>query len=153
MKTAIIVHGMPSKEGYLNPSRQDSQSNSHWFPWIQQKLLLSGILAQTPEFPKPYEPVYEDWRAVFEKFEVNEDTVLVGHSCGAGFLTRWLSENKINVGKVALVAPWLDPAHELSTGFFDFEIDAEVPKRSKGMGIFISSDDDPEMLVSVETLK
>lgn len=153
MKTAIIVHGMPSKEEYLNPHREDSQSNSHWFPWIQQQLILHGVLAQVLEFPKPYEPVYEDWKSVFERFDVDTDTMLIGHSCGAGFLTRWLSENKVTVGKVALVAPWLDPGNELSTGFFDFEIDTEIPERTGGMNIFISRDDEPVIQASVEMLK
>lgn len=144
---------MPSKEEYLNPRREDSQSNSHWFPWIQQQLILNGVLAQVLEFPKPYEPVYEDWKSVFERFDVDKDTMLIGHSCGAGFLTRWLSENKVTVGKVALIAPWLDPGHELSTGFFDFEIDTEIPERTGGMNIFISRDDEPVIQASVGTLK
>ena len=152
MKTAVIIHGKPSKDSYFNVER-DAQSNSHWLPWIQHQLLLSGILAQTPEFPTPYEPVYEEWKNVFEKFEINADTVLVGHSCGAGFLVRWLSENKVKVEKVVLVAPWLDPDHELSTGFFDFEIDSDVPKRIQDISIFISNDDDADIQTSLQTLR
>lgn len=152
MKTAIILHGKPSKEEYLNSSR-DSQSNSHWIPWIQQQLLVKGILAQTPELPEPYEPVYEDWKKVFEKFYINEDTILIGHSCGGGFLVRWLSENKVRVGKVVLVAPWLDPDHKLHTDFFNFELDTDVPQRADEIVIFVSNDDDADIQTSVETLE
>ena len=151
MKTAIILHGKPSKEQYFDPNR-DSQSNSHWIPWIQQQLILKGILAQTLEFPEPYEPVYEDWKQVFEKFDIDEDTILIGHSCGGGFLVRWLSENKVKVGKVVLVAPWLDPNHELQTDFFKFELDAEVPERAEEIVIFVSNDDDVDIQTSVQTL-
>lgn len=151
MKNAIILHGMPSKESYLNPER-DAQSNSHWLPWIQQQLLVKGVLAETPELPEPYEPKYEDWKKVFERYEVNDDTILIGHSCGAGFLVRYLSENKIQVGRVALVAPWIDPTHSLMTEFFDFEIDARVPGRAESMCTFISEDDDQEMLDSAQVL-
>ena len=151
MKTAIILHGKPSKEGYFNPAR-DSQSNSHWIPWIQQQLLVNGILAQTPELPEPYEPVYEEWKKVFEKFDIDEDTALVGHSCGGGFLARWLSENKAKVGKVVLVAPWLDPDHQLHTDFFNFEPSAEVPGQTGGLTILVSSDDDADIQASVGTL-
>lgn len=28
----------------------------------------------------------------FGRFEINTDTILVGHSCGGGFLLRWLSD-------------------------------------------------------------
>ena len=151
MKTAIIFHGKPSKEEYFNPNR-DSQSNSHWLPWIQEQLLLRGVLAQTPELPVPYEPVYEDWKRVFERFDVNEDTLLIGHSCGGGLLVRWLSENKIKVGKVVLVAPWLDPDHRLHTDFFNFELDTEVPQRVEQLTIFVSNDDDADIQTSVGVL-
>lgn len=151
MKTAIIIHGKPSEKGYFDPGR-DAQSNSHWLPWIQHKLLLAGILAQAIEMPKPYEPVYDDWKNVFERFDVNEETMLIGHSCGGGFLTRWLSEHDVKVGKVALIAPWLDPDHELKTGFFDFEINPNVPAQTKGLTIFNSDDDDDDIQQSVQTL-
>jgi predicted alpha/beta hydrolase family esterase len=151
MKTAIILHGKPSKEEYFNAKR-DSQSNSHWLPWIQEQLLLKGVLAQTLEFPEPYEPIYEEWRKVFERCDVNEDTILIGHSCGGGFLVRWLSENKVKVGRVVLVAPWLDPDHELHTDFFNFELDAEVPERVDKMIVFVSNDDDADIQTSVSTL-
>jgi len=143
MKTAVILHGMPSEKSYLDAAR-DAQSNSHWLPWLQQQLVASGILAQTPELPRPYKPVYEEWEKVFEWFPTGENTMLVGHSCGAGFLVRWLSQHKGRVGKVALVAPWMDPHGELG-GFFDFQIDPEVSQRAESITIFISEDDDEEM--------
>jgi predicted alpha/beta hydrolase family esterase len=144
MKTAIILHGMPSKEGYYNEAR-DSQSNSHWLPWIQKHLLLNDILAQTPELPLPYEPDYDSWKNIFEQFTLNEETVLVGHSCGAGFLIRWLSENNVKVGKVALVAPYLgDPVEgkRVKEGFFDFSIDGDLVSKTDGIKIFYSKDDE-----------
>ena len=64
MKTAIILHGMPEEKNYFDAGA-DSQSNCHWLPWLQQQLLVQGTLAQTPELPKPYMPVYEAWKAVF----------------------------------------------------------------------------------------
>lgn len=146
MKTAIILHGMPSKEVYLRPDRP-SQSNSHWLPWLQHQLILKGILAQTPELPEPYRPNYENWRALFERFDINEETLLIGHSCGGGFLVRYLSEQKKNVGKVALVAPWINPQDDRpATGFFDFMIDPDLVSRTKGVKLFFSTDDDKQEL-------
>lgn len=153
MKTAIILHGMPSKESYFNPGRA-SESNSHWLPWIQRQLSLNSILAQTPEMPEPFRPDYESWKKVFEYFPVDEETILVGHSCGGGFLVRWLSENNIKVGLVALVAPWINPADKRPTsGFFDFTIDQELASRTEKIELFISSDDDKEELDTAELLK
>ena len=117
MKTAVILHGKPSKEGYFDMTRQ-SQSNSHWLPWLKQQLIVNGILAQTPELPEPYDPDYKKWKAVFEQFKIDGETILVGHSRGGGFLVRWLSEHKIKVGKVALVAPSLgNPDESPKTDF------------------------------------
>ena len=153
MKTAIILHGMPSKDEYFNPD-SEAQSNKHWLPWIQRKLILNGILAQAIELPEPYEPVYDNWSQVFNQFKVDKDTILIGHSCGAGFLVRWLSENKINVGKVALVAPFLDPnKNEVASDFFNFDIDPHFTERTAGTAIFYSSDDDEEILTSVSQIK
>lgn len=152
MKTAIIVHGMPSKKEYFS-SKGSSQSNRHWLPWIQKQLIIKGFLAQTPEFPEPFEPVYKKWKSVFEQFKIDKDTVLIGYSCGAGFLVRWLSENKIKVGKVVLVAPWLDPELTLKTGFFNFKIDPNMAKRTQGVRVIVSKDDYSFIIESAEQLK
>jgi hypothetical protein len=152
MKTAIILHGMPSKEEYFKET-SPAQSNKHWIPWIQRELILNGVLAQAIELPEPYTPVYEKWAEVFEQFNLDEETMLIGHSCGAGFLVRWLSEHEVKVAKVVLVAPWLDPGHELDTGFFDFTIDPELTNKTKGIDVFISADDDDVILESTTRLR
>lgn len=104
MKNAIIIHGMPSREEYYDPANL-APSHNHWFSWLQHQLLLNGILTQTPEMPEPYNAKYNDWSSVIEQFKIDKNTILVGHSLGAGFLVRWLSEQKIEVGRVVLVAP------------------------------------------------
>lgn len=152
MKKAIIIHGMPSKESYYIADA-DAQSNCHWLPWIQQQLIVKDILAQTPEMPFPFEPKYEEWLGIFEQFKIDEDTILIGHSCGGGFLVRWLSENNIKVGKVVLVAPWIDTFKTLKTGFFNFIIDKNIVQKTNGIIIFSSDNDDEEILDSVRLLE
>lgn len=152
MKTAIILHGMPTKKEYMM-SRTPSQSNRHWLAWLQKQLILKNILAQTPEFPTPYNPKYKEWCKMFERFDINEDTMLVGHSLGGGFLVRWLSEHRTRVGKVALVAPWMDPRGIIKNDFFDFKIDPDLAKKTKQLSIFISSDDMKEVRDSVVVLR
>lgn len=152
MKTAIIIHGMPDKKNYYNLN-SDSESNCHWLPWIQKQLLLKNILAQTPEMPVPYEPEYKAWKETFESFPLDEETILIGHSCGGGFIVRYLSENDVKVGKVVLVAPWIDPDKYLKTGMFDFEIDENIVAKTKGITIFSSTDDMQEVQDSIKILK
>lgn len=152
MKTAILIHGYPQKEEYFDPKRPAS-SNCHWFPWLQKKLLLNGILAQTPEMPEAYQPNYEKWKWMFEQFKIDSETILVGHSCGGGFLVRWLSENNVKVGKVVLVAPWLDPDHEMGNTFFDFQIDEELVNKVEKLVVMYSTDDYSDIIDSINILK
>jgi predicted alpha/beta hydrolase family esterase len=81
-----------------------------------------------------------------------EETTLIGHSCGAGFIVRYLSENNIHVGKVVLVAPWIDPDKILETGMFDFTPDENLVSKTKGVTIFNSDDDMEEVQKSVKIL-
>lgn len=152
MKRTIIVHGMPSKEEYLNKS-VDSPSNCHWLPWLQKQLLVNNILAQTPEFPEPYHPVYEEWKKVFEQMGIDKETHLVGHSAGAGFLLRWLSETETSVGKVALIAPWIDLDDELGNKNFECILDEFLLKKTTQLTVFVSNDDDEQIIRSVTEIQ
>ena len=153
MKTAVILHGKPSKEEYLDPN-SPSPSNAHWLPWLQRQLLLYGILAQTPELPEPYEPDYMKWSTVFHQFPIDADTMLVGHSCGGEFLVKWLSEHRAQVGKVALVAPWIDPNHNRARAMFEgLQIDTDLVARTRGVELFMSFDDGEEILATAALLK
>ncbi len=152
MTNALIIHGMPSKEEFYD-SNLPSSSNRQFLPWLKTKLENRGVQAETPEMPVPYNPVYEDWKAEFEKYKIDENTILVGHSCGGGFLVRWLGENKVKVGKVVLVEPWIDIEKELKTGMFDFEIDKDFPQRTEKTTIFYGEDCEPEIKLSIDKLK
>lgn len=152
MRNGLLLHGMPDKEEYFDSSIP-SPSNNHWFPWLQHELLINGIFTQTPEMPQPYHPQYDLWQKEFERFEVNQESILIGHSCGAGFLVRWLTENKINLDTLILAAPWLDPDKSLETGFFEFDLDPKLFERAKRFHILVSNDDSPDILKSVKILE
>lgn len=122
-RRAVILHGKPDEDEYFG-GVHPSASNSHWIPWLQKQLLVRGYDAQTPEVVDAYKPKYILWSAEFERHVVDEPMVLAGHSCGAGFLVRWLSEHPdVRVDTLALVAPWLDPQRTDTTDFFDFNYD------------------------------
>jgi len=152
MKNAIIIHGACDEDEYFS-DKYPSLSNSHWLPWLQKQLLMKNILTQTPEMPEAYKPEYDKWAREFERYGVNKDTILIGYSCGAGFLLRWLSENKIKIKKLVLVAPWLDPEREKTTSFFDFEIDKGIKERAAEMHLLVSKDDEENILKSVEIIE
>ncbi len=106
---AILVPGRPDKDEHYNPN-SPSNSEAHWFSWLKRQLILKDIHAVSIEPPFPFRPRYQEWVKEFERFDILPDTILVGHSCGGGFLVRYLSEhNYLHVGRVALVAPWINP--------------------------------------------
>lgn len=142
MKNAIILHGKPDpgQEEYYNPGFPAS-SNAHWIPWLQKQLIIHDITTQTPEIPNAWQPEYETWRKEFERYDITPETVLVGHSCGAGFIVRWLSEHPdVRVGSVVLVAPSLGIDWD-TNNFFDFTIDPKLAARTEKLVIFVSDDD------------
>ena len=142
MKNAVILHGGPSKEEYYD-TKAPSMSNAHWLPWLQGQLLKNEISAATPEVPHSFDRSWEEWSREVERFDIGPETVLVGHSTGSGFWVKYLSIHpNLKVGKVVLVAPWLDPDHEHTKNFFDdFEIDPQLASRTKGVTIFNSDND------------
>ena len=156
MKNAIIVHGMPPKEEYYDPTAP-SASNAHWIPWLSKQFLINDINAYAVEVPHCYSPVYELWKTEFEKNTVNADSILVGHSCGGGFLIRWLSENKqIKINKLVLVAPWLGHSITIPTNlkdsFFNFEWDENLAYRINNFYVLNSLNDMPDIHESVKEI-
>lgn len=153
---AILIPGRPDKDQHYDPKRP-SNSEGYWFSWLKRRLILKDIHANAIEPPFPFRPRYDEWKKEFERFDIEPDTILVGHSCGGGFLVRYLSEHKdLKVGKVVLVAPWINPdKYEISdtADFFEFDIDPDFPARTKGVAVFISHEDEPSVVKTVDILK
>ena len=142
MPRATFIHGKPTKERYENPA-EPMPHVANWFPWIGDAMEEHGYNVAIPAMPLPYHPVYKDWREVFESIPLAEDTILVGHSAGAEFLLRWLSEHRdATVAKLALVAPYRDEAGKYGD-FSKYNLDLGLPHRVGKIVIFNSFDDDP----------
>ena len=140
----VIVHGCPGdEEKSLNPETRTY--DKHWIPWIRKNLKESEIAVEVPMMPVPWKARYDDWKKEFDKkVDVNENSVLIGHSCGCSFLVRWLREAKKKVKKLILVAPWkIAESGGAEKGFYDYEIDKDIGKRVGNIVIF-SSDDEEE---------
>lgn len=151
---AIILHGGPSKKEYYDPEAP-SMSNAHWLPWLQAQLLKNEISAATPEVRHSFDRNWGVWSREVERFEIGPETILVGHSTGAGFFVKYLSIHKdLKVNKVVLVAPWLDPDHEHTKNFFDdFKIDPDFVSRTAGVTVFYSDDDQASVLKTVKIVR
>jgi predicted alpha/beta hydrolase family esterase len=151
MKSVILLHGKASKAEFYNPILP-SISNANWHPWVQQQLSVRGIYSHTPEMPMAWNPHYETWQKEFERYDITNETSLVGHSCGGGFLIRWLSQHPdIHVDKLVLVAPSLGIGW-VEDDFFDFEIDPNLASRTKRLIVFGSDNDSLGIKESIGTI-
>lgn len=138
MKKAYVIHGCLEDDEYLN-EENPSPSNADWFPWLQKQLLLKEYLCQTPEMPSPHRPDYGAWKAAFS-CPLDRQTTLVAHSCGGGFVLRLLGETRTRIGRLVLVAPWLDLSRARGA-FLDFRLDPSLPERVQDMHLLYALDD------------
>lgn len=125
MKKAFIFHGTG-----LSP-------RDHWFPWLKEKLESKGLKVAVPEFPTPENQNLDAWKQVLEKQEiqVDEDTVLIGHSTGAVFILDILNDKEIQVEASFLVSGFVGPLNDerfdpLNESFAEREFDFEKIRSS-----------------------
>lgn len=151
MKNAIILHGCPgSEERGIDPATRTY--DKHWIPWTKEQLIANGIPTETPMMPEPWKPNYEKFKAEFEKYPVDENTILIGHSCGCAFLVRWLGESKQKISKLILIAPWKIPSgdDEARQKFYVYDIDDGVKDRVGEIIMFTSNDEEADGKKSVK---
>ncbi|MBI2671482.1 alpha/beta hydrolase [Candidatus Woesearchaeota archaeon] len=151
MKQVIIIHGCPSNEEKAKNPEQRTY-NKHWTPWIKKELIFRNIKTETPLMPDPWEPDYNKFKKEFEKLEVTEGTILIGHSCGCAFLVRWLGETKQKINKLILVAPWKipDKKDKFRIAFYDYTIDGTIKSRAKEIIMFTADDEEKDGKKSLE---
>jgi leucyl-tRNA synthetase len=146
---AVIVHGCPSNaEKAMNEKTRTY--DKHWIKWTASKLEELGVKLATPYMPTPWEPSYESWKQEFEKLEIDENSILIGHSCGTAFLVRWLGETKRKVNTLILVAPWKIAPNESKKQFYEFDIDRSIKERVKNIYAFTSDDEEQDGKESVK---
>ena len=145
----IIIHGCPRKE---TDHPEIRTYDKHWIPWTKEQLDKQGISTEVPLMPEPWAPVYERFKEVFEKLHVDENTVLIGHSCGCAFLSRWLAESKQKVSKLIFVAPWKRASEDkpIKKVYYGFTVDPTIKDRVGDIIMFTSYDENPNAQLSLD---
>jgi predicted alpha/beta hydrolase family esterase len=137
MNKLVILHGtMGSPEG-------------NWFRWLEAKLKKKSLETWVPWLPHAEQPSLSEWLDFVKEecpFEIDEDTIVVGHSSGAILALLLAQENGHKVGKVICVSVFHDNSLEWDANarLFDvtfdwMKIQANVSERI----LCIHSDDDP----------
>jgi len=150
-KSCIIIHGCPSNvEKAMDPERRTY--DKHWIPWIRKELILKDIKVELPLMPEPWDAKYEAWKEIMDNIEVNDESILIGHSCGGAFLVRWLGETKKKIKKLILVAPAkiLEDTPKKYFNFYNFETDVTISERVEKIIIFVADDESKGIVEAVK---
>lgn len=69
----------------------------NWFPWLRKELESRRAEVHVPRFPTRKNLTFEDWWEVFEHYEteINDDSVVVGHSLGVSFALKLIEQKKV----------------------------------------------------------
>ncbi len=147
----IIIHGCPSNAEKAM-KHETRTYDKHWIPWTKRELISKGIKIETPLMPEPWKPNYNKFKEEFEKYKVDDNSVLIGHSCGCAFLVRWLGESKKKINKLILVAPWKIPYREDGSdkGFYNYQIDETTRNRAGKIIMFTADDEEKDGKKSLE---
>ncbi len=141
----LLIHGCPSYDAEaIKPGSRTY--DKHWMPWLKKELQARNIGVEAPLMPKPWQADYQAFKREFEKYPVDEASVLIGHSCGCAFLVHWLGDSKQKIAKLILVAPWkiADDDSLEQKEFYNFTIDEDIKNRVKEIIYFTADDEEDE---------
>ena len=126
----------------------------NWFPWLEQELDKEGIVCTIPSFPTPEHQTYPDWEKLMNYYcdlgVVNNETILVGHSCGSIFLVHYLLTHRIKVKGLICVSGYNnfvsgnDLMDQLNCSFYIDKHDINIAKYSEKVIAFYG-DNDPNI--------
>lgn len=155
MKQVIVIHGGTTFANYEDYLRDLATKTLHperfTFKPMWKELLQANLGDEyqvlLPSMPNKGNASYKEWAIWFKHFSelATEGCVLVGHSLGAIFLAKYLSENEypVKISKTILVAaPYDDEEVEDLTDFKLTKV-SERFKNQAGEVLFFFGNDDP----------
>lgn len=136
MKNAIILHGtLGSPTG-------------NWFQWLKSELETRGLQVWLPELPHAGQPSLKEWSEfIYENrpFDINEETLIIGHSSGAILALILAQQSKTPIGGVIAISVFHDNSlqWEPNNKLFDVVFDWDAVHDNAAKLLFIHSDNDP----------
>lgn len=133
----LIFYGL---EGY---------EQENWFSWLKEELNKTGIKTEIPNFPDSDNPDLSGWLEYLNDYQIDENTVLVGHSLGAVLILRLL-EKGIKIKAAFLAAAF---SHDLGfevlkkSNFFRDKFNWEKIKENCSYFEVLTSQNDPYLKI------
>lgn len=156
MTQVIVLHGgdsFSSHGAYLAFLRDFTIENLDYLKrkpdWKARlpEVLGSEYEVLAPQMPNKWNARYTEWKLWFEKFLpfFNDGIILVGHSLGASFLTRYLAENDfpVRIKATLLVAGVYSLDVEGMTEEFTAPVSLDRFAKQSGNIFLYHSEDDP----------
>ena len=152
----VFCHGVMDPEyDWATRTYNPTKGWRHWLQFMSE--FEHDVVMQMPEFPHAHALLmkYDEWEKIMDCQDINEDTVLIGHSAGGGFVLKYLSKHpELKIKQAVLVAPWLDVEDFQPHGFYrDINLDNRLISQTKdGIDVLISDDDDSYIRGSVDKI-
>lgn len=160
MQQVIVIHGGTTFQDYdmylksLSEKKLDINRfiyNPMWKELLQDNL-GSEYQVLLPSMPNSTNARYSEWRVWFEHISsfFSDNCILIGHSLGAIFLAKYLSENSLSVkikATILIAAPYDDESTEDLTDFKIVKL-SERSTEQAGRLVFFNGMDDPVISVS-----
>lgn len=127
------------------PGNGGCTTKDNWFPSVQQELETRGYSVIAAEFPDPELARQKFWFPfLIDELNVDEDSILVGHSSGAIAAMKLAEEHKI-LGSILVGAYHTDLGMEAEkkSGYFDSPWQWDKIKKNQHWTILFASQDDP----------
>lgn len=136
MKNVLILHGtLGSPDG-------------NWLKWLKAELEAKGMQVWLPALPHAEQPSLNEWVEYVHAncpFELNQDTLIVGHSSGAILSLILAQQNQQPIGAIVAVSVFHDNSlqWEPNNKLFDVDFDWSKVRQNTSQLLFVHSDDDP----------
>lgn len=89
--------------------------DDHWFPWLETMLARQGIECIRLSMPNSDKPSPDSWLSYLnEQVQIDEKTVVVGHSLGCIAWLNFLSRNYLQPAGAVFVSGFYQPIERLS---------------------------------------
>ena len=136
---AVILHGT------------GGSPDENWFPWFKKELEASGVEVFVPRLPVGVEQNLENWSKAFTEqipFELDGDTILIGHSNGAAFMLSLLNQHRKEplLSSVFVSGFYQNLGGEFEQfvkSFIDIDFDWSLIRKNAGKVLQLHGTDDP----------
>jgi predicted alpha/beta hydrolase family esterase len=138
MSTIVILHGTKGSP------------DGNWFPWLKKELEERGHKVYVPKLPTPENQSKDNWCKALDKQApiFDNDTILIGHSCGAVYLLHILESLSTSIKQSIFVSGFLDSLgdseyDELNKTFINHSFDWNKIKNNAGSITVFHGSNDP----------